>query len=134
MRHNEAVEAVKEIRGMMERSSRFMSFINGPALRTFLNFFLPFVAGGIFVIALFNDGSMGMIVPSMLLFYGLSLINASKYTNGSIFWLGCCELLLGLICAFYPGKGLLFWSIGFGTLHIVYGIYFYFWIERNSAI
>jgi len=68
----------------------------------------------------------------MLIFYGLSLINASKYTYDNIFWLGCAELFLGLVCAFFPGKGLLFWSIGFGILHIIYGIYFYFRIERKG--
>lgn len=102
MRNNEAVEAVKEIRVMMEKSSRFLSFSGTSAI---------------------------LIAPSMLLFYGLSLINASKYTYGSIFWLGLCELVLGLICAFFPGKGLLFWSIGFGAVHILYGIYFYFRVE-----
>lgn len=110
------------------------SFFDGPAYRTFLNFILPLVAGGIFCVALMFNGYVGIIAPAMLLFYGLSLINASKYTYGSIFWLGCCEVLLGLICAFYPGSGLLFWSVGFGALHIVYGIYFYFWVERKSTI
>lgn len=104
------------------------SFLNGPAYRTFLNFFLPLTVGGIFSVALLMNGNVGLIVPSMLLFYGLSLINASKYTYGSIFWLGCGELLLGLICAFFPEKGLLLWSIGFGILHIIYGIYFYFYV------
>ncbi|MDR2815537.1 MAG: hypothetical protein LBB62_02380 [Proteiniphilum sp.] len=109
------------------------SFFNGPAYRTFLNFFLPLTAGGIFSVALLIGGNVGIIAPTMLLFYGLSLINASKYTYGNIFWLGCCELLLGLVCAFLPGKGLLLWSIGFGALHIVYGIYFYFRVERYSV-
>lgn len=108
------------------------SFFNKPAYRTFLNFFLPLISGGIFCIALVFHGNVGIIAPAMLLFYGLSLINASKYTYDNIFWLGCAELLLGLVSAFFPGKGLLFWSLGFGVLHIIYGIYFYLSIERKE--
>lgn len=112
---------------------KHQSFFNKQAYRTFLNFFLPFIAGGFFCVALLLNGSIGIIAPAMLLFYGLSLINASKYTYGNIFWLGFGELLLGLTCAFFPGKGLLFWSFGFGVLHIFYGVYFYFGIERRST-
>lgn len=108
------------------------SFFSAPAYRTFLNFFLPLSVGGIFSVALLIGGNIGVIASVMLLFYGLSLINASKYTYGSILWLGCGELFLGLICAFFPGNGLLWWTIGFGMLHIIYGIYFYFGVERVS--
>lgn len=107
-------------------------FLNKVAYRTFLNFFLPLLAGGIFCAALLVNENVGVIAPAMLLFYGLSLINVSKFTYGNIFWLGCCELLLGLACAFFPGKGLLFWTIGFGILHIVFGVYFYFGVERKE--
>ena len=101
------------------------SFFNKPAYRTFFNFFLPLTTGGIFCLALLLNGYVGIVAPVMLLFYGISLINAAKYTYGSIFGLGCAEIVLGLLCAFFPGKGLLFWSAGFGVLHILYGIYFY---------
>ncbi len=110
------------------------SFASGLAYRTFLNFFLPLVAGGVLCVALLVGGHIGIMVPVMLLFYGLSLINASKYTYGSIFWLGCSELLLGLLCAFFPQNGLLFWSIGFGVAHIVYGIYFYFFENKKGRL
>ncbi|MDO5664984.1 MAG: hypothetical protein Q4G63_06985 [Bacteroidia bacterium] len=108
------------------------SFFNKPAIRTFINFFIPLVVGGVFCVALLVNGNVGIIAPGMLLFYGLSLVNASKYTYDNIFWLGCAELILGLLCAFFPGKGLLFWSLGFGVLHIIYGIYFYVSIERKG--
>ena len=110
------------------------SFFNKPAYRTFFNFFLPLTTGGIFCLALLLNGYVGIVAPVMLLFYGVSLINASKYTYGNIFWLGCAEMALGLLCAFFPGKGLLFWSAGFGVLHILYGIYFYVSIERKERL
>lgn len=113
---------------------RQQSFFNKPAYRTFFNFFLPLTTGGIFCLALLLDGYVGIVAPVMLLFYGVSLINAAKYTYGSIFGLGCAEIVLGLLCAFFPGKGLLFWSAGFGVLHILYGIYFYVSIERKERL
>lgn len=108
------------------------SFFNKLMFRTMLNFLLPLVTGGVFCMALLLNGYVGIIAPAMLLFYGLSLVNASKFTYGSLFWLGCGELLLGIACALFPGKGLLFWSLGFGALHIVYGIYFFLFIEKKK--
>jgi hypothetical protein len=60
----------------------------------------------------------------------LSLLNASKYTLNDIRYLGISEIILGLICGFNTGYGLLFWSIGFGVLHIIYGTVMYFKYER----
>lgn len=109
-------------------------FFNKLTYRTITNLLLPLVTGGIFCIALLFNGYVAIIAPALLLFYGISLINVSKFTYGSTFWLGCGELVLGICCAFMPGKGLLFWTLGFGVLHIVYGIYFYWKIERKEKL
>ena len=53
---------------------------------------------------------------------GLALINGSKYTLSDIRYLGLCQVVLGCICIFVPAWGLTFWAIGFGGLHILYGI------------
>ncbi len=83
---------------------------------------IPLIAGGVFCLALTANLQFYMVAPSMLLFYGLSLINASKYTHTEIYWLGICQIGLGLVAAFFVGYGLIFWAIGFGLLHILYGI------------
>jgi hypothetical protein len=83
---------------------------------------LPLVAGGIFCIALTYNLQFYMVAPSMLIFYGLSLVNASKYTQEEIYWLGVLEIVIGLFAAFFVGYGLIFWAVGFGFLHILYGI------------
>lgn len=97
-----------------------------------INLFTPLLAGGLFIIALlFNHpDTFSLIAPSCLIFYGLALINASKYTYSDIRYLGFCEVILGLICMFYIGYGLIFWAIGFGVLHVVYGLVMYFKYER----
>lgn len=86
------------------------------------NLAVPLAAGGIFCLALLYHGYYGLVAPSTLLFYGLAVINAEKYTFSDIKYLGFSELLLGCISLFYIGYGLIFWILGFGILHIAYGL------------
>lgn len=94
---------------------------NSLSKRLLISLFIPLAAGGIFCLALFYHNHLGFIAPSMLIFYGLALMNASKYTFNDVEYLGYCELALGLIALFLVGYGLIFWAIGFGLLHIIYG-------------
>lgn len=82
---------------------------------------IPLVTGGIFILIMLYTGHFGLAAPSCLIFYGLALIHGSSNTLDEIRYLGFSEIILGLICALYPGFGLLFWAIGFGVLHIIYG-------------
>lgn len=97
-----------------------------------INLAIPLVSGGLFIIALLvvHPNTYGLVAPACLIFYGLALINASKYTYTDIRFLGYCEIVLGLIAMFYIGYGLYFWAIGFGVLHILYGMLMYFKYER----
>lgn len=99
-----------------------------------INLAIPLIAGGFFIIALlFNhENAYGLIAPSCLTFYGLALINASKYTYSDIRFLGICEVILGIISVFNIGYGLYFWAFGFGVLHILYGLIMYFKYERTK--
>lgn len=90
--------------------------------RLLINLAIPLVTGGILCLSLLLKGYVGMVAPLTLIFYGLALVNASKYTLNEIRSLGLLEVLLGLFAMHFIGYGLLFWSIGFGVLHIVYGI------------
>ncbi|MFH6995696.1 hypothetical protein [Flavobacterium sp. FlaQc-48] len=83
---------------------------------------VPLFAGGIFCLALIFHQNYGLVAPATLIFYGLAVINAEKYTFTDIKYLGFSELILGLIALFYIGYGLIFWIIGFGILHILYGL------------
>lgn len=98
-----------------------------------INLAIPLIAGGFFIFALLfqHINSYGLIAPTCLIFYGLALINASKYTYSDIRFLGICEVTLGITSMFYIGYGLYFWAIGFGVLHIIYGTIMYFKYERG---
>lgn len=99
-------------------------------LRLLINLAIPLAAGGIFCLALLNFGALGLVAPATLIFYGLSLVNASKYTLDDIRNLGLVEIVLGLIASFNIGYGLEFWTIGFGLMHILYGTLMYYKYER----
>ena len=71
-----------------------------------------------------------LIAPVMLIFYGIALISASKFTFTMVRYLGLSEILLGLMACFFVGYGLLFWAVGFGVLHIIYGALMYNKYER----
>lgn len=100
------------------------------ARRLVVNLLIPLVTGGIFVLIMLYRGITGVVAPSMLIFYGLALINASKYTLSDVRYLGITEIILGLIASFMVGYSLMFWTLGFGVLHIIYGTVMYFKYER----
>lgn len=86
------------------------------------NLAIPLLVGGVFCLALLYHQIYVLIAPATLLFYGLALVNAEKYTFSDIKYLGFCELALGCVSLFFLGYGLFFWIIGFGILHILYGL------------
>jgi len=94
--------------------------------RLILNFLIPLVAGGLYILIILGQQKYGQTAALMLIFYGLALVNAAKYSIGNIRYLGYIEIVLGLICAMLPGYGFWLWVLGFGILHIVYGAMMYF--------
>lgn len=100
------------------------------AKRLLVNLFIPLIAGGIFCLILVYHKFDWLVLPSMLIFYGLALINASKYTLTEIRWLGVIQITIGLLAAFFIGHSIIFWGIGFGVMNIVYGLVMYFRHER----
>ncbi|MCT4212957.1 hypothetical protein HZP47_13750 [Elizabethkingia anophelis] len=89
------------------------------------NFCIPLALGGLFCIGLIIHQYYILIAPMMLFVYGAALFSAEKYTLDVVRFLGISEMILGIIALFFPGHGLLFWALGFGVLHIVYGILMY---------
>jgi hypothetical protein len=98
--------------------------------RLFLNMAIPLVAGGLFILGMLQYSDWRFIAPACLIFYGLALVNASKYTLTDIRYLGYCEIVVGLINMQFIGYGLYFWALGFGALHIIYGVVMWWKYER----
>ena len=87
-----------------------------------LNVSIPMIAGGMYLLKLIENGAYGLIAPGCLIFYGLALVNASKYTLDEVRYLGYGQIILGVLNCWAPGYGLYFWAAGFGILHIIYGV------------
>ena len=100
------------------------------AKRLMWNTFLPLAAGGFLIWHIIEISGYELVAPSCLIFYGLALVNGSKYTMGEVRWLGYGEIILGIINLWYPGRGIFFWSLGFGVLHIIYGFAMWWKYER----
>jgi len=98
-----------------------------------VNTAIPMVAGGLFIVAMLQYGEWRFVAPACLVFYGLALVNGSKYTLSDIRYLGFFEILLGLVNTQFIGYGLYFWAAGFGILHIIYGFVMWWKYERNPA-
>lgn len=98
--------------------------------RLLINLFIPLITGGFFIFILAFHHIYELIAPATLIFYGLALINASKFTLHDVKYLGLLEVILGLISGIFVGYGLIFWAIGFGVLHIIYGIAMYLKYDR----
>lgn len=103
------------------------------ARKVVFNVAIPMMVGGLFIWRMMEYGFYGMVAPACLLFYGLGLINASKYTLGEIRYLGYSQLVLGAINLWMPGYGLYFWAAGFGVMHIIYGIVMWNRYEREPS-
>ena len=86
--------------------------------------------GGVFCIILIFQGDLRLVASTTLLFYGISLITIAKYTHHDIKYLGYAEAFLGLLAGIYLSYGIVFWSIGFGLFHIIYGVVMYLKYER----
>jgi len=87
-----------------------------------IDFAIPMITGGIFCLLLIYHHYTHMVSATMLIFYGLALVSAGSRTYYDIKRLGVCEIALGFLAGFFPYNGLLFWTIGFGLLHIFYGV------------
>lgn len=107
------------------------TFFSKLTYRALWNFSLPMLTGGILCVSILWHGYYGITSSIMLLFYGLTLVNVSKFTYSNIAWLGYAFICLGIVDSFWEGHGLLFWTVGFGGFHILYGILFYLHYERK---
>ncbi len=93
---------------------------------------LPLLVGAIFLYRMVQLEQYELVVPGCLLFYGLALVNASRYTLSEIRYLGYLEIFLGFINCWFTIYGIFFWVAGFGVLHILYGAIMWWKYEKGK--
>ncbi len=91
---------------------------------------VPLITGGLLILILISQGLIGLIAPFTLIFYGLALYNAGRYTYGDLKILGLIEIGLGVFSSYYVEYGLILWALGFGIMHIIYGIHLHYKYEK----
>lgn len=101
---------------------RNQNILNNQTKELLINLLIPLVTGGLLCLVLLFKGFVGILPPLTLIFYGLALVNGSKYTLPEIRTLGLIEIIIGLIATQFIGYGLIFWAFGFGAMQIVYGL------------
>ncbi|MDR0541889.1 MAG: hypothetical protein LBH19_06715 [Dysgonamonadaceae bacterium] len=101
------------------------SLFNSVTRRAAGSLLIPLATGGIFSLLFLFRGEIEIVAASTLIFYGLALVNASRYTCPEIYYLGISEIIIGLFAAIILYHGLLWWTIGFGFLHLIFGALIY---------
>jgi hypothetical protein len=102
------------------------------AKRLLWNTLLPMVVGAVLIWKMIDGGYYDLVAPATLIFYGLALVNGSKYTMGEVRYLGYAEIITGIIALFIGSRGLYEWAFGFGVLHIIYGVTMWWKYERQG--
>lgn len=102
--------------------------------RLLWNTAIPMIAGGIVIWRMIGLGQYDLVAGASLIFYGLALINGSKYTMGEVRYLGYAQMLTGIAGLWLIGYGLYIWALGFGVLHIVYGIAMWWKYDRRNSV
>jgi hypothetical protein len=91
--------------------------------RMLVSLLIPLGTGGLFILFTAATVPASVSIASTLIFYGLAVISAGKFTFGEIHWLGVLEVIAGLVCLVLPQHSVLIWVFGFGLLHIIYGLF-----------
>ena len=107
------------------------SLFNSSSKQVLISFLIPLLAGATVLFLVLKTEHFRFLVPFALLFYGLASENASKYTYRNVRYLGIIMILLGILGFQFNEYSLLFWYLGFGISHIVYGTWMYFKYDRN---
>ncbi len=76
---------------------------------------IPLGTGGLFILLTAGTVPASVTAASSLIFYGLAVVSAGKFTFGEIHWLGVLEVLTGLICLVLPQYSIIIWAMGFGS-------------------
>jgi hypothetical protein len=106
------------------------------SFKLFWSLGLPLAFGGAFTLLMYKNGAYGMIGAATLIFYGMALLNASKYVHVEIKYLAISQMTLGLLSAYLTQNNhfisLYIWAFGFGVLHILYGTIMYYKYDKKQ--
>jgi hypothetical protein len=100
-----------------------MPLLSGPAQKFALSLAPPLVAGALLTGVLFRAGEIAALPGTWLLLFGTGIVTAGAFSVAIVPVMGVCFMLLGTVALFAPAAwGDAFMALGFGGLHILFGI------------
>jgi len=100
------------------------------ARRFALGMAAPFVAGAAITYELWAVGSLTVMAPSWLLLYGAGVLTGGMFSVPVVRIIGVCFMAAGIGAILTPHEwGNVWLAIGFGGLHVTFGVY----IARNHG-
>ncbi len=100
-----------------------VSLFSGPGRKFALSFLPPLFAGAVLTLVLARAGFYGALPAAWLLLFGAAVIAGGAYSVPPVPVMGACFLALGTLAALAPaGWGDLLMGLGFGVMHVVFGI------------
>jgi hypothetical protein len=93
-----------------------------PARRFLLAFAPPMLAGAVLSAALLASGVRALVPAVWLLLYGAAVANAGAHSVRAVQFMGLAFMGVGLVAAFFPSWGDPLLALGFGGLHVGFGV------------
>ena len=100
-----------------------MPLLNGPGRMFVFAFTVPMVVGALLTVAFLGGPLAGRLAAIWLLLYGAGIATAGAFSVRIVPTMGILFVLLGAAALFSPvGWGNAYLAVGFGGLHIVFGL------------
>ncbi len=126
-----AIAAVIGFVAMARKAARAGVALTGANARRFaLGMAAPFVAGAAITYELWAARTFAVMAPAWLLLYGAGVLTGGIFSVPIVRAIGLCFMALGMAAIVTPPEwGNVWLAIGFGGLHVGFGIY----IARNHG-
>ncbi len=99
-----------------------LSLLSGPGKKFMAGFAPPLFAAAVLTLVLIQAGATALLPGVWLLLYGTAVITGGAASVRAVPLMGGAFVACGAAALLLPGSGNLLLALGFGGLHIVFGI------------
>ena len=118
-----SLSAAVAVGGMaMKSRSVGTPLFSGPGRKFASSFAPPIAVGGALTLALFGAGQTALLPGTWLLLYGAAVVTGGAHSVRIVPLMGVMFMATGAVALALPGWGDVFMAVGFGLLHLVFGV------------